>query len=315
MAKTNNFQETIEKHLIDFKKNKQYLPPTNKKEWLYHDMTDGIFPPIKHGFLQYAYNSGMPLHDYVNHVRSSQMFCINLFFHLIKNEPDVLLKVLSKESKKLLVELNSYEFEFSASSNILGEWKSNANRPEEYITATDLFIVAIDNNDQRVGFLIEVKFSEVSFTKCGGYSSNGNVSTFKNACDNSILLFKDFKTCYLHGANGLSNLSRTYLDYFHQDDFHEESFKNKCPFIHNHQCIRNHALLRALISENVIDNGFFVLVSHDLNKSIEDEWGKFMAILQGKAINEVLKINASNFVRSSSCTNYKKYFFDRYLIE
>ena len=30
MATTNKFQEKIEKHLIDFKSKRQYLPPTNR---------------------------------------------------------------------------------------------------------------------------------------------------------------------------------------------------------------------------------------------------------------------------------------------
>ncbi|MDR2916551.1 MAG: hypothetical protein LBV74_17275 [Tannerella sp.] len=111
-------------------------------------MSDNLFPPIKHGFLQYAYNSGMPLHNYVNHVRSSQIFCVNLFFHLIQYEKCVLLSVLSKQIGVALVELMHFKFEFSADKNVLGEWKSNDNCPEEYVTATDLYIKAKDNQNK-----------------------------------------------------------------------------------------------------------------------------------------------------------------------
>lgn len=86
MGKRNVFQEQMETHLVEFKTNQQYLPPINdKKQWQYHDIADNIFPPIRHGLLQYLYDKSVPLHDYVNHVRSSQMFCINIFYQQILN--------------------------------------------------------------------------------------------------------------------------------------------------------------------------------------------------------------------------------------
>lgn len=314
MAKSNTFQEEIENHLIAFKTDHQYLPPTNKKEWLYHDMSDGLFPPIKHGFLQYAYNSGMPLHDFVNHVRSSQMFCINLFYYLLQNEPNVLLKVLGKYSKIELASIQSFEFEFSADSNILGEWKSDNNRPEEYVTATDLYIKAANKSGEEIGYLIEVKFSENEFTKCGGFESKGNLSESKTVCNNANSLLHDFKSCYLHGANGKSKLSRTYLDYFVKSDFKESAFSSNCPFILNHQCLRNQALLRALVSNKKIDRGFFVLVNHDSNVKIIDEWEKYNEILSEDAKQEILHISASSFIKSAENKNFTKYFYDRYMI-
>lgn len=314
MAITTKFQEKLEEHLIDFKSNRQYLPPTNKKKWLYHDMSDNIFPPIKHGFLQYAYDTGMPLHDFVNHVRSSQMFCINLFYHLIKNEPQVILRILSNQVNKQLVKIIEFEFEFSSDSNVLGEWKSDENRPEEYVTVTDLFLKATDEFGKSIGFLIEVKFSENDFTKCGGYSSNGNSSITKSACENGLLIQNDFKTCYLQGASGKSKLKRKYLDYFDKAEFTDTAFSKECPFISNHQCIRNHALLRALIADRRIDNGFFILVHHDMNESIINEWVDYYNILSNSTQKEVLKIKAGDFVKDSLNENFRKYFKDRYLI-
>ncbi len=310
----NKFQDDIEKHLIDFKSNKQYLPPTNKKKWLYHDMSDNLFPPIKHGFLQYTYDSGMPLHDFVNHVRSSQMFCINLFYHLIENESSTLLKVLSNYSKKELIRIDSFEFEFSSDSNVLGEWKSDENRPEEYVTATDLFIKFRDNADKVAGFLIEVKFSENDFTSCGGFISKGNSDNTKIVCNDGKLLLNDFKTCYLQGAYGKSKLNRKYLDFFSKSDFIESAFSQKCPFILNHQCIRNHSLLRALITAKKIDYGFFVLVHHDLNDSIVGEWDCYKNILSDSAQKEIVRISAGEFLKESKNENFRNYFKDRYCV-
>ena len=74
------FPQKMQEHLIEFKENKQYIPPTNpRKRWEYIDLTDNLFPPVRHGFLQYAYESSIAFHDYARHVRSSQVFCFNLF--------------------------------------------------------------------------------------------------------------------------------------------------------------------------------------------------------------------------------------------
>ena len=309
------FQEEIEKHLIAFKTNTQYLPPTTKKKWLYHDIADNVFPPVKHGFFQYVYDNGMPLHDYVNHVRSSQIFCINTFFHLLINEPKELLDLLSTKVNKRLKSIESYEFEFSPDKNILGEWKSDNNRPEEYVTATDLLIITKSNDNKKYGFLIEVKFTEGDFTKCGGYSSNANKGDLKKACQSGKILLSDFNTCYLQGASGNSKLKRKYFDYFKNYDFNEKSFENECPFKNNNQCLRNQSLLRALIKSKKIDNGYFILVHYDENEHIINEWDKYYEILSSNAQEEIFRIPVSEFIMKSKDENFKKYFNDRYRIE
>ena len=93
------FQSDMERHLIEFKERVQYLPATNeKKKWQYHDLADNLFPPIRHGSLQYAYDTAMPLHDYFNHVRSSQAFAVNLLYPQLREEPGVILDCLGRRS-------------------------------------------------------------------------------------------------------------------------------------------------------------------------------------------------------------------------
>lgn len=309
------FQNTIEKHLIDFKTNTQYLPPISKKKWQYHDVTDNLFPPIRHGFLQYVYDTGMPLHDFVNHVRSSQIFCINTFFHLITKEPDALLEVLSRKIGITLQKIVNYEFEFSADTNILGEWKSDDNRPEEYVTATDLYIEAQSADNKVLGFLVEVKFTEPDFTRCGGYYSNANKGSLKDACLSGVELLADFKKCYLEGVKGRSTLHRKYFDYFTDNDFNPLSFNGECPFRSNNQCLRNQSLLRAMITEKRIDQGYFILAYHDENKDIVNEWNNYNNILNSDTKKELIRIQISEIVNRSKDENYKKYFKDRYKIK
>jgi hypothetical protein len=74
------------------------------------------------------------------------------------------------------------------------------------------------------------------------------------------------------------------------------------------QCHRNHALVRALIKAQKVDNAYFVLVHHEKNVNIVAEWDSYNEILADKAKQENIRISAEQFVRKSRNTNYKKYF-------
>jgi hypothetical protein len=116
---SNEFQERIENHLIIFKEENQYLlAKSEKKRFLYSDLSDNFYPPLKHGLLQYIYENGIPLHDYANHVRSSQAFAFNLLFYPIKKQEE-LLKYLSRKIGNELVLITGFEFEYSPEPNIL----------------------------------------------------------------------------------------------------------------------------------------------------------------------------------------------------
>ena len=205
-------------------------------------------------------------------------------------------------------------WEFSADTNILGEWKSDDNRPGEYITATDLYIVAKSFDGKKYGFLIEVKFTEGDFSKCGGYYSNANKGELRNACESGKTFLSDFNTCYLQGVKGKSKLHRKYFDFFEKKEFNSQYFENECPFKNNNQCLRNQSLLRAMIKKKRIDKGYFILAHHDDNKVIIEEWDKYVNILSMDAKNELFRIPIGEFVKKSKNHNYKKYFVDRYRI-
>jgi len=87
---SNEFQERMENHLIIFKEENQYLlSKSEKKRFLYSDLSDNFYPSLKHGLLQYIYENGIPLHDYANHVRSSQAFAFNLLRSQWFNTPQL----------------------------------------------------------------------------------------------------------------------------------------------------------------------------------------------------------------------------------
>jgi hypothetical protein len=304
----NDFQGKMESHLIEFKEKKQYLlSKSAKKKCFYSELSDNLFPPIRHGFMQYINETGMPLHDYVNHVRSSQVYCVNVFYYLLAYKQECLMKIFSKLIKRELNKIMGFEFEYSPEKNILGEWKSENNRPEEYVTAVDLRIDFSTIGNKVITILIETKFTESSFTSCGGFNSGANQGDTRNVCEHSELLIGDYRKCYLNGAK----LKRKYFNeiFNPQKDFKKENFIGACPFIENHQCLRNHSLAQILNEEN---ETYFVLMHHDDNIEIMEYWKKYKAMLNNDSM--VFEIAASEIVDNVNDDNYRKYYRDRYLM-
>ena len=310
----NKFQQEMETHLIDFKINKQYLPSNSKKAWLYNDIGDNLFPPIRHGFLQYIYDEAIPLHDYINHVRSSQAYCINTLYPILIQDLKSILDLFGIKVGRSLKKLTGFQFEYSPETNVLGEWKSDANRPEEYVTAVDLKIDTEDDKEKRILFLIEVKFTESYFTSCGGFDSGGNTGETRLACQNSKELLQDFNKCYLHGANGKGKLRRTYFNHFMplSSYFENTSFADQCPFIPLHQCLRNHALVR--YHRNLGDETYFVLMHHEMNTAILGEWKNYITILKPSIQTELFSLTGKEVVENSGIDTLKLYYRDRYTL-
>ena len=310
----NDFQCKMESHLIDFKIGKQYLPSKSKKGWLYNDIADNLFPPIRHGFLQYIYDEAMPLHDFINHVRSSQAYCINIFYPVLTQNPSSLLSLLGNKIGRPIKTLIDFQFEHSPETNVLGEWKSDSNKPEEYVTAVDLKIDTKDDSGYPVQFLIETKFTESYFTQCGGFNSGGNIGETRLACENGKELLRDFNLCYLHGSNGKGKLKRTYFNHFSYllSHFHDTAFSDRCPFIQSHQCLRNHSLVRYYRNSGV--DSFFVLMHHELNETIVQEWKKYVDLLQPSSQKELLRITGKEVVDISEIESLKSYYRDRYTL-
>jgi len=303
---SNEFQEKMEKHLIMFKEENQYLlSKSEKRRHLYSDISDNFYPAVKYGLLQYIYENEIPLHELVNHVRSSQAFAFNLlFFPLQKQEG--LLKCLSGKIGQRLILIKNFEFEYSPDTNILGEWKSDENRPEKYVTSVDVFIETVSDQGDFFYFFFEVKFTENEFGACGGFDSKANIGDLKTACNNSEKLLDDYKLCYLNGAK----LQRTYFDeeFNPKLNFKPDMFVSKCPFEQFHQCLRNHSL-----SYKMDHKTYFCLVYHDENTEILKQWNLYKDLC--KDTSTLLDIKASDIVKSINDKQFQKYFADRYLLK
>lgn len=315
-VKKNSFQNDMEDHLVNFKEKKQFLPAVNKnKQWQYYDISDNLYPPVRHGFLQFAYDYAVPLHDYVNHVRSSQVFAINLMYPLLIGHQKTVLTVLGNLSGTTMTNLEGFIFEYSPDKDYLGEWKSSI-RPDEYVTATDIAIFTCDEKNRKYAFLIEVKFTEDSFTTCGGYTSAGNRGENRQYCDNREMLFADYNKCYLQ-IKSKGKSARKYFNYF--DNLHA-AFPGHpeimvCPFQNNHQCLRNHAFARSLEQEDEFYKAYFVLLYHDKNEAVLNKWHTYCSLVSNELKARLSSIRASDLLRQCDDRNLKRYFKERYKVD
>lgn len=303
----------MEDHLITFKEKKQYLPTKSKKKWLYSDLSDNLFPPSRHGFLQYVYDNAMPLHDYINHVRSSQAYCVNIFFYLLQNFRKEMVDYFNINLNLQIDEIEKFEFEHSPEENILGEWKSEANKPEEYVTAVDLIILGKRHDGTKQAILIEVKFTEASFSECGGYNSGANTEEMRNACKSGKLLVEDFKNCYLHGCKGKSNLKQKYFELLLLSNTYESSaFDGICPFITTHQCLRNHAMMQWFLNAGY--DARLCLVHHEDNTAIVEKWEQYNQLLKPSQKSKLYAISGKDLINKVGDEYLKSYYKDRYVL-
>jgi hypothetical protein len=308
---SNDFQKGLEERLIEFKEKHQFLPSKNKyKLWQYFDISDNLFPPIKHSFLQFAYDESIPFHEFINHVRSSQVFGFNLFYPLLYDTSDghkSLLKLLEKIYNGNLLRILNYTFEYSPDKDLLGEWTGN-NKPGKYLTAVDVLLTCENEKMEKIVFLIEIKFTEEEFGECNGYISPGCSASDKENCNNFINVIKNNKLCYLH-QKYKQRSARKYFEYFDM----ENEFRyngNVCPFKNNNQCLRNHALARAMLKERICKKSFFGLVYYDYNHNIEKSWEEYKNLTNNS--NELFCIKASDIIKQYNNETYKLYFEKRY---
>ena len=275
-----------------------------RKRWEYLEFTDNLYPPIRHGFLQYAYKDSIAFHDYARHVRSSQIFCFNVLYPIISQTKleEFIIEKLSLEN----YELSKWHFEYQPEKNYLGEWRGKQ-KPIDYITSVD-FVAFLTSkvNNAIIAVFIEVKFSEENFSKCGGFTSNGNDN--KSFCRKSFDINDVNNQCYL-----IKNKGRKYFDLTKY--LYNNYIKENCPFSKNNQCQRNHALAVALKNDNIIDRYFFGLLYHDDNDLIFNEWINYKSQCTQNENENLFEIKASEIVGISNDPIYRKYHKDRYLIK
>ena len=301
MGKLNGFQKDMEKHLILFKESRQYLPPIHeKKRWEYLEVLDNLYPPARHGFMQYAYNSGLEFHDFAKHVRSSQVFGFNIIYPIINNRNAV--DIFNKFIPNGIAKIDKWFFEYQPEKDELGEWKGK-NKPLKYVTSVDFAIFGRDSKNNKIVVMIEVKFTEDKFSVCGGFKSNGNND--KQFCSEEFNKDNLNNRCYL-----VSKKHRKYFNYI--SSFYIWNNDKKCPFLENNQCMRNHAFAKSMIKAGVVQKAYFGLLYHDDNECINTLWQRYKNTCAEEEKENLFDIKASCLVKEANDMMLSNYCRDRY---
>jgi len=171
------------------------------------------------------------LHQFVGHMASSQVACINLFVPLMMDPPLAaeVLRQINPVLRSIATDCldGGFRIEFwPGNGRERGPLNDHSARAG---TDTDMAIAYRDNQDRLKLWFIEHKLTEKEFTMCGGAKSDGR--TKKHRCEPAADVLRNHNLCYYHEAE------RCRYTYWTITDRHPEVFppdrlasQATCPF-------------------------------------------------------------------------------------
>jgi hypothetical protein len=204
--KLNPFQLEMQVHLVNWKREN-----ITREPGLHHGLpNDAILPERLVGQYPMLYPFILPtfkhhkedfhfrLHQYFNHVASSQAANVNLFLPvLLHSNVNVILRDLNPDFARLAPsELDhGYRLEYwDEPYGTLGD------RTPISGTDADIAIAYYNHENELCLWLIEHKLTESEFTTCGGSKSQGRKAIHTCSKPFSEIL-EDKQVCYYHSAN------------------------------------------------------------------------------------------------------------------
>jgi hypothetical protein len=131
-------------------------------------------------------------HRWVLHVRSSQAFALNLFAPLDEAGRRNVLGYLGHQ----VLRADPPEFEYSDDSDRLGESSQRNRHP----TQVDVVLRGTGASGERVVALIEVKFTEIDFSRCSAYDNPANPT--RDVCQSPGLFGSEPDRCFQLANHG-----------------------------------------------------------------------------------------------------------------
>lgn len=239
-----------------------------------------IYEPIKTELFEHSKIYDFKLHLYFNHMASSQAANINLFPPiLLSSKANDILRLLKPDFKELAKDelYKGFRIEYwdgnsKKEKGLLGDHNASTG------TDADIAIAYYNHNDELCLWLIEHKLTENTFTKCGGFESDGNME--KHNCNKSFAaILSEKELCYYH--------RKSKYNYWHITDKHQSFFANhhafeSCPFRKGmNQLWRNQML--ALAIEDDVKNDFknvcFSVVHHPDNPSLKKTIDEYKTLI------------------------------------
>ena len=248
---------------------------------MWRHWSEGIYPAYRPLAEEVLRTDSVKLHKYAAHLRSSQMFALNLFLPFRKGS----LSRLSNRVSEMLgarLSIEDVRFEWVPPGSLLGEIDGDQPVGDEPATAVDVVLWTRLADGRRAVVLLEVKLSEPDFTHCNGRTSRGNHR--KDVCESAILFFEDPKACYLRRPLR-KRRDRRYWDIFTLGDgsvhaaFPGADLEGLCPFSQSmQQPMRNLAIARGLEQDKnyAVEKAWFGLCAHDGNLDAAEHWKRLL---------------------------------------
>lgn len=223
----------------------------------------GIFASAQPQFDELA-QRGL-LHDFVDHVRSSQAFALNLFGGMAEDELRAVWALLGLGQAQEV----SLEFEYADPEDSLGELQPV--RPHQ--TQVDLLLRGLSPGGTKGVTLVEVKLSETQFNSCSAFDSARNER--RDVCRKAGPWGGNPAACFqLRNYDGPNR--RRYDEHLRLAWVVTET--PECPFRELNQPMRNVALARALIDRGEADVAVFALCAPLGNVHIWRQWRRAESI-------------------------------------
>ena len=257
--------------------------------------TDGVHPAFRDLAVEVQVVDEVRLHEYVEHLLSSQAFALNLFLPFREGKRERLSECVSTVIGTRIF-VDEVRFEWVPPGALLGELEGDRPVGEERATAVDVVLWSRLEDGRRAVVLIEVKLSEEGFTTCNGRDSRGNRR--KHVCKSARLFLSDSNACYLRRP-WRKRRDRRYWEIFTSahgsvgDAFPGTALDGPCPFAGNaQQPMRNLAIARGLEQEGTVAEAWFVLCAHDDNPDVRKHWNEWAELLPEPAMAPRLPASA-----------------------
>ncbi len=256
------------------------------------------------------------LHEHAAHLRSSQVFALNLFLPF-REGPRAYLSEIVSQLVDTRLEIDRVQFEWVPPGELLGEIAGDRPGDDEHATAADVILWGRMRLRRRVAVLLEVKLSERGFTHCGGRNSPANRR--KDVCRSARVFMRAPTACYLRRPVR-QRRDRRYWEIFAGSHgsvhkaFPNSNLDRPCPFAYDmQQPMRNLAIARGLEQDGTLHRAWFALCAHDANPDIARQWMEWTRLLPRPSYAPVL--SASEVVRvgeAAGLTGWATYMRQRY---
>lgn len=267
------FARRLEDHLV------QMAAPaggTTRRVFL-KEPEQAVIPPARPAY-RHLVGTGTA-HRFLGHVRSSQLFAVNLFGGLSHDQATA----VARHVDPLVVAAERPTLEFIDPLDRLGE----ATHASPHVTQIDVAIRGQRGDGSTHVLLIEVKLTEDDFGTCSAYHDPKNDR--RDLCATSAPFGGDPVGCFKL-RNHDREQRRLYDDYLPE----WRAFDSACPFrASGYQPMRQAALARMLIEEGEADHASIVLCAHDDHGVIWRRWRQVTGSMHAPTPVQIHELPAS----------------------